>query len=134
MDRFPFRRLIVYRRAVEMVSGVSRLAARIPRDHLDLRWQLMRAARSVVLNIAEGAGEYSPKEKARIYRIARRSGWETIGALDLAVQDRYFESSEIDIVLQQIDEITAMLTAMFKRAEQRVPRPRPRCRPEDEAR
>ncbi|MGH7466802.1 MAG: four helix bundle protein [Longimicrobiales bacterium] len=90
-----------------------------------MRWQLRRAARSVVLNIAEGAGEFSPLAKARIYRIARRSAWETLGALDLRIRSGFFTIEDVSVAMQLIDEVTAMLTTMGKRAEQRVPRRRP---------
>jgi four helix bundle protein len=125
MDRFPSRKLLVYSKAVDLAVEVTRLSDLIPRDHLDLRWQLRRAARSVVLNIAEGAGEFSPREKARIYRIARRSAWETLAALDLCVRSGFFTMDDVGIAVQQIDEVTAMLTTMAKRAEQRIPRRRP---------
>ena len=38
------------------------------------------------LNIAEGAGETSPKEKARFYRMARRSGTECAAILDICAR------------------------------------------------
>ena len=97
--------------------AVSSLAAKIPRDHMDLRWQVRRAVRSVVLNIAEGAGEFSPKEKARLYRIARRSGWEVVGALDMAIREAFFSRADTNRVEQLLQEVAAMLTTMIKRAE-----------------
>jgi len=36
-----------------------------------------------VLNIAEGAGEFAPKEKVRFYRMARRSATESAAVLDV---------------------------------------------------
>ena len=36
-----------------------------------------------MLNIAEGAGEFAPKEKARFYRMARRSATESAAVLDV---------------------------------------------------
>ena len=48
-----------------------------------LRSQLDRAATSIVLNIAEGAGEFSKDEKQRFYRMARRSATETAAILDI---------------------------------------------------
>jgi four helix bundle protein len=38
----------------------------------------------VTLNIAEGAGEFSKKEKARFYRMARRSATECAAVLDVS--------------------------------------------------
>jgi four helix bundle protein len=129
VQRFSFRNLDVYHYAMEMVKEVNRLVRDIPRDHMDLVWQLRRAALSVLLNIAEGAGEYAPGEKARIYRIARRSAWETVAALDLAVEEGFLKVESLKAALDLLDRIIGMLTTMSKRAEARVPRPRPRPRP-----
>jgi 23S rRNA-intervening sequence protein len=46
--------------------------------------QLQRAGTSIALNSAEGAGEFSPHEKSRFYRMAKRSGTETAAILDVA--------------------------------------------------
>ena len=91
---------------------------------MDLRWQLQRAARSVVLNIAEGAGEFSPKEKARIYRISLRSGWEVVGTLELGIRDGFFAERQTREVATLLVEVTAMLTTMVKRAQARSTRNR----------
>ncbi len=121
---------------MRMVKEVNRLARMIPREHLDLIWQLRRAARSVVLNIAEGAGEYALKEKARFYRIARRSALETIAALDMAIDEEFLAQGDLPNVLELLDAVIGMLTTMSKRAELadahracERPNPRPRPRP-----
>ena len=132
MERFSFRRLDVYKEAMQMVKEVSLLVCAIPLDHRDLIWQIRRAARSVLLNIAEGAGEYAPREKARIYRIARRSALETVAALDIALEERFFDSNVLRPILGRLDHIVAMLTKMGKKAEARAPRPRPRPRPKSQ--
>ena len=82
---FDHERLTVYARARTMNSIVAEILAhaRIPRK--DLVDQVHRASTSVQLNIAEGSGEFARKEKARFYRIARRSATETGAALDLLV-------------------------------------------------
>jgi four helix bundle protein len=120
VDRFTFRKLIVYQKALDAAVATRSIANRIPRDSSDLRWQLQRAIRSVVLNIAEGAGEYSPKEKARIYRIARRSGWETVGTFDIGIREGFFSTDDVRHVADLLHEVTAMLTAMVKRAEAKL--------------
>ena len=137
MDRFAFRKLRVYIAAKQVVLEVNRLCTAIPRDHMDLVWQIRRAARSIVLNIAEGAGEFAPKEKARIYRIARRSAWETVSAIDLAVEAEFFRVKDLPTVLERLDAVIAMLTVLTKKSDYRrsankpgpLPRPRPKKRP-----
>ena len=49
-----------------------------------LKDQLSRAASSVALNLAEGAGRYTRKEKARFFQIAFGSLRECQAILDLA--------------------------------------------------
>ena len=58
---FPHDRLDVYRTAVEFERGSRRILALLPRSS-HLADQLHRAATSIPLNIAEGAGEFSPKD------------------------------------------------------------------------
>jgi hypothetical protein len=69
---FDHERLDVYTAAVDFVVLAHGILSSLPSGHGDLADQLRRAATSIALNIAEGAGEYSKAEKARFYRIARR--------------------------------------------------------------
>lgn len=55
----------------------------LPRGRAYLSDQLRRAALSIPLNIAEGAGEYAVEEKVRFYRMAKRSATECAGILDV---------------------------------------------------
>jgi four helix bundle protein len=45
--------------------------------------QLQHAALSIPLNLAEGTDEYATDEKARFYRMAKRSARECAGVLDV---------------------------------------------------
>lgn len=77
-------RMAVYHLALEFFEGVNALTSGMPRKWRYLIDQLQRAALSILLNIAEGAGEFAPAEKARFYRIAQRSAIECRAALDAA--------------------------------------------------
>jgi hypothetical protein len=63
-------RLEVYRLAREIHRDIRRLLAQVPRGNAELVNQLKKSAASITQNIAEGAAEFSPREKARIYRLA----------------------------------------------------------------
>lgn len=79
---FDQDRLDAYNLARSFTREIEKLVQAVPRanaDHLD---QLRRAALSLTLNTAEGSGEFAPKEKARFYRMARRSGVEAAAVLD----------------------------------------------------
>lgn len=80
---FPHEKLGVYRAAVEFAELAQAIIARLPKGRSNLADQLDRASTSIVLNIAEGSGEFSPQEKRRFYRIALRSAAECAACLDL---------------------------------------------------
>jgi len=86
MQQFDHEKLDVYQTAVEWVALAQQIVAEMlgAHGHGPLADQLQRAASSITLNIAEGAGEFSSAEKARFYRIAKRSATECAAILDVA--------------------------------------------------
>jgi four helix bundle protein len=83
MEAFDHERLEVYRLALEFVVLVEEIVKAMPSGQADRIDQLRRASTSIVLNTAEGAGEFSKKEKGRFYRMAKRSATECAGVLDI---------------------------------------------------
>jgi four helix bundle protein len=75
-------RLEVYALAREHAREAHRLLQALPHGRADIADQYRRASLSIPLNIAEGGGEYAPAEKARFYRIAKRSATECAAVLD----------------------------------------------------
>jgi len=75
-------KLDVYRVALEFHVASGDLVPRCARVLYD---QFQRASLSIVLNIAEGGGRRSRRDKARFYAIARGSAAETAAILDVAV-------------------------------------------------
>ena len=59
MDYFDHDKMDVYKVAIEFIGLADEIVAKLPRGRAYLADQLRRAATSVVLNIAEGAGEFS---------------------------------------------------------------------------
>jgi four helix bundle protein len=74
-------KLDCYRLAVEFQALAARLLPK--RGASSLRDQLDRASVSIALNIAEGAGRFSPADKARFYAIARGSATECAAIIDV---------------------------------------------------
>ena len=83
MSVFDHERLEVYQSALRFVVLAREIIKELPAGFADLADQLGRASTSIVLNTAEGAGEFSKKEKARFYRFAKRSATECAGVLDV---------------------------------------------------
>ena len=112
MNEFEHERLDVYRASVEFLAIADQIASALPRGRAYLSDQLRRAATSIPLNIAEGAGEFAPADKARFYRIARRSGTESAAILDAARGMALSSTDLLDRGRALLLRITAMLTAM----------------------
>ena len=70
---FDHERLDVYRLAIEYVSSSYRIAKSLNSPERHARDQWLRAAQSIPLNIAEGNGKQSLKDKNRFFEIARGS-------------------------------------------------------------
>ncbi len=112
---FDHERLDVYQTSLEFVGMASHLINRLPTGHSSLAQQLYRAAMSIPLNIAEGAGEFSRKDKARFYRIALRSTTECAAILDVCKKLGLVEEQSLQPGRQLLLRIVAMLTAIARK-------------------
>ena len=113
MLRPEHAKLSVYAKSVDAAELLDKVVRGLPREHADLKDQLRRASISTVLNIAEGAGEFSDAEKARFYRMSRRSSAECLAILDLI--ERLHPVVPTQAARQPLLEIGAMLTTMITR-------------------
>ncbi len=112
-------KLDVYRVAREFNRFVHDLVAQMPSGRSDLINQVQRAAASIPLNIAEGAGEFAPKEKSRFYRIAKRSATECSAVLDTLVDVRHTYEKDTEPGQVLLDRIAGMLVKMIKSCDPR---------------
>lgn len=78
---YPFEKLDAHRVAMQMMRVVREIAWQLPVGYADLRHQLLRSARSVHLNIAEGSAHKRPGNKVQRYDGARASAAECASAI-----------------------------------------------------
>ncbi len=109
---FDHEQLDVYQVSIEFAVLARGVVDRFPRERRDLFDQFSRASASISLNIAEGAGEYSKKEKARFYRIARRSATECAAILDICRRFGLVEESKFGQGRELLLRIVSMLTKL----------------------
>ena len=83
----------------------------LPLRRSELSDQLDRASISVPLNIAEGAGRSTPRERARHYTIARGSAVECLACLDLLELELSAPSTTEarGILLRLLNVLTALI-------------------------
>ena len=80
--------------------------------HRHARDQWLRAAQSIPLNIAEGNGKRSLKDRARFFDIARGSSFECAAIQDVLVATGGLNDSANRDLKSKLKRIVAMLTRM----------------------
>ena len=63
-------RLDAYKASIDVLAIAGEVYGSLPKGRAYLAEQLRRAATSIALNIADGAGEFAVRDKARFYRMA----------------------------------------------------------------
>jgi four helix bundle protein len=119
---FDQDRLDAYNLGRSFARGLGPLLGRAPRGEGDRLDQIRRAALSITLNTAEGAGEYRPKEKARFYRMARRSTTEAAAVLDSLVDAGRLREEDIEPARQLLHRLAGALTRLVQSCDPEWPR------------
>ena len=109
------QKLDAYNLALEFVPRAHAVAGGFGRGLGDLADQLRRASTSIALNIAEGAGEYAPKDKAKFYRFAKRSAAECAAIIEIAGKLDPALTAEEE--RKQLERLTAMLIRLTRSCE-----------------
>ena len=119
MDDFYFRQLRVYIKSKELVKHVYGLLKKFPEEEkYALCNQIRRAVTSIPINIAEGFGRFSSKEKTRFIEISFGSLTETSCELEISYELGYITKEEYEEVEKQIIIISKQLSNLHKSVEQ----------------
>ena len=111
---FDHERLDVYRLAIEFIVLADGIVEHLPRGRSHLADQLSRAATSIVLNIAEGAGKFSRPDKRRYYLTACGSVTECAAILDVLLHVKLITTDLHQRGKELLDRTMAMLVALAK--------------------
>lgn len=115
--QFDHQRMEVYKLGIQFVVLTSQILKDLPKGRSYLADQLRRAATSIVLNIAEGAGEFFPADKARFYRFACRSATECAAILDVCRTLGAADPALLDQATELLLNIVPMLVGLCKTME-----------------
>ena len=109
---FKFENLKIWKESVIFANDIYALTKSFPkREQFGLTSQLNRAAVSISLNVAEGAGRNSDPELSRFIHIAIGSLYEVITILYISVQQSYIKASEFNFLYKRCEKLSKMLHA-----------------------
>ena len=109
-----YRDLTVWRKGMDLVVEVYRLAKKLPaEERYGLTSQMTRAAVSIPANIAEGHGRVHRKEYAQHLSIARGSLMELETHLAIAVRLDYLEKADVLPVWDLAQETGKLLNGLL---------------------
>ena len=113
MEPFYFRRLDVYRNAKQLSRLIYELLRKYPaEERFALCSQLRRAVTSIPINIAEGFGRFSSKEKAHFIEIAFGSVTEVLCKIELSLDEGYISQEEFKQVEERLSVIGKQLSGL----------------------
>lgn len=108
--KFYFENLKIYQKGLDLAINICKVAGSFPFKFSRIRDQLIGAIISVPLNIAEGTGRRSSKEKRNFYRISQSSLFECIPLLKICNELKLINKNDYIQFNQEIIELSKMLT------------------------
>src|SRR5438132_10344960 len=111
---FDHERLEVYREAIAFIGWLSALLEGTLRVG-EVKDQLDRASTSIPLNIAEGNGKYTPKDRCRFFDIAHGSALECAAGMDILVAKAKLTPEQIRPGKERLQKTVRMLIGLIKR-------------------
>lgn len=116
---FDHEKLIVYQKSLKFIELIEPILQRY-KYYISAIKHLDEASTSVSLNIAEGTGKYTPKDKCKFFDISRGSAVECASVLDiLAVKKKISEEEHLN-GKKLLHEIVSMLFGLIKSKSDRV--------------
>jgi four helix bundle protein len=116
---FDHEKLDVYRESIafcgwvgEFLSAISAKAA--AKDQLD------RASTSIALNIAEGNGKFSTRDRARFFEVARGSALECAACLEVLFVRNLASEEQVVTAKERLARIVQMLVGLLRRFSERA--------------
>ena len=112
-QRFDHEKLKVYQESLDFVFWLNDVLDKIPKK-MAVHDQLDRASTSIPLNIAEGNGKFTEKDRCRFFDNARGSALEWAACLDVLAARAVLASSDIEKGKEQLARIVSMLVGLIR--------------------
>jgi four helix bundle protein len=116
---FDHEKLDVYREAIDFCGWVGDFLAATPAKAA-AKDQLDRASTSIPLNIAEGNGKFSAKDRARFLEVARGSALECAACLDVLFVRKLASEQQVAGQKEKLARIVQMLIGLLRKFSERA--------------
>ena len=112
--KYHFENLEIYKLAVFLTREIYKISPKLPKhEEYVLKSQLLRAVTSIVLNIAEGSGRRTTKEKVNFISIAIGSLQEVVSIVKLLVDLQEISAEDITEI-ERLEETLYFKLIAFK--------------------
>ena len=109
-----YRDLIVWQKAMQMVTCIYQLTGDFPKNELyGLTSQIRRCAISIPSNIAEGYGRNSTDDYLRFLNISRASLYELQTQLEISFNLNFLVKADFEKIYEATREIERMLSSLI---------------------
>jgi len=112
---FRFENLDVYQKAVALAIEISKMTDDFPKGNYYLADQINRAAISISLNIAEGNGRFTQKDRNNFFYIARGSAFECVPLLKILLAKRLINEDQSLRLTAEVEIISKMLSGLIRK-------------------
>ena len=112
---FLFENLEVYQKAVAFAIEISSITDNFPKGTYYLVDQINRAAISISLNIAEGNGRFTQKDRNNFFYIARGSAFECVPLLKILNAKKLVNEDPYGRLINELETISKMLSGLIKK-------------------
>ena len=110
---FDHEKLQAYQKALDFAAWSETILERVPKSTA-VYGQLDRARTSIVLNIPEGNGRFTFPDRCKFFDIARGSGLESAGCLDLIFIKKLVSEVELDQGKTLLKDIVSLLVGLIR--------------------
>jgi four helix bundle protein len=116
---FDHEKLDVYQEAIAFCGWVGEFLIAIS-GKAAAKDQLDRASTSIPLNIAEGNGKFSAKDRARFFEIARGSALECAACLDVLLVRKLATEEQAVVSKERLGRIVQMVIGLLRKSSERA--------------
>jgi len=110
---FDHGKLDAYKKALAFAEWAEPVLECLPKSAA-VQNQLDRARTSIVLNIPEGNGRFTPADRCKFFDIAHGSALEWAGCLDLIFIKKLVSEAELDAGKSLLKDIVSLLVGLIR--------------------